>query len=419
IDPNVDVVVFQEAFDPFPRSQELVPGMEAQGFIYNSGILNDYLPFNGGVIIFSRFPIEATDEYDFLLCGPNSGDCFANKGVMYAKVNKLGKAYHIFGTHMDAGGATEDLVAKNLQFAEMRDFIAAQNIPSGEPALYGGDFNVSPLHGDNLFPNMLDSLDPLIPDYYGFQNSTMGTDTGRIIDNFWVDRRHLLPLELRNEIVTLRGIEDDMWDISDYSDHRTVLARFSFPDLAHSALDTTICTGDNYKLEVTGSGVPLTYQWMHNGLPIFGETNDHYWIAGADSADAGAYACRVQYLTDAGNLTDAVNQLFHPNGPENIVAEAMLGDWNIEVECPVAAVEAVFGRVDIYPNPVKDELRVEVGNLPGKTELEVRDIMGRVMLQKVMRQEQMTVEMGDFPAGTYLLRLKGKKGEMVRRLVVE
>jgi hypothetical protein len=27
----------------------------------------------------------------------------ANKGIKYARVNKLGKRYHLFGTHMDAG----------------------------------------------------------------------------------------------------------------------------------------------------------------------------------------------------------------------------------------------------------------------------------------------------------------------------
>ena len=61
---------------------------------------------------------------------------------------------------MDAGSDQPDLDAKNSQMGEIRDFIAAQNIPENEAVIYGGDFNVSPIHIANQYTNMLDSLDP-------------------------------------------------------------------------------------------------------------------------------------------------------------------------------------------------------------------------------------------------------------------
>ena len=152
ISPYQDVVAFMEAFDDGPREDDLAPAMEAAGFPYRTSILNapGLIPFptNGGVIIFSRWPIEADAEIDFELCGEAASDCFANKGVKYALVNKLGKKYHIFATHMDAGSGLDDIEARRSQMAEIRDMIADLNIPEGEAVVFGGVFNNQPAGGD-------------------------------------------------------------------------------------------------------------------------------------------------------------------------------------------------------------------------------------------------------------------------------
>ncbi|HHG83274.1 MAG TPA: hypothetical protein ENJ82_00870, partial [Bacteroidetes bacterium] len=406
MNPFQDVVIIQEAFDPVARIPELTPGMQAQGFNYNSGILNNYFPFNGGVIIYSRWPIETTAEYDFALCGPNSGDCFANKGIKYVRINKLGKKYHVFGTHLDAGSGPDDLAAKNLQFAEMRDFIAAQNIPANEPVIYGGDFNVSPISSNNLYANMLDSLHPILPDYMGFHCSTMALDTGKIIDNCWADPRYLLPLEAENEIINLRSIEDDMWDLSELSDHRTCLGRFVYPDIQFEKLDTALCLGDTLFLSVS-SDIFLTYQWFHDGQAIPFATGPSFQVYFQDTTATGQYTCQVSYSITRGMLTDPVNHLFFSNGPQTHVANLELALANIELDmpCGVFVPEATFGQVSLYPNPAQNHLTLKLEHLPGRSDLTLRDFSGHVFLRKRGIQMKTELSLAGIPTGLYLLQL--------------
>jgi len=105
ISPYQDVVIFQEVFLGFIEEENLTPVMESFGFEFNSTILNNpelpevTAPSNGGVIIYSKWPIEEATNYQFTTCVSGSADCLAAKGVKHAKINKLGKVYHVFGTH--------------------------------------------------------------------------------------------------------------------------------------------------------------------------------------------------------------------------------------------------------------------------------------------------------------------------------
>lgn len=417
MDPDLDVVVIEEAFDPFPRDQDLTPAMQAQGFIYDTGILNDYFPFNGGVIIYSRWPIEVTDEYDFQLCGPTSGDCFANKGIKYAKINKLGKSYHIFGTHMDAGSDPDDLIAKNLQFAEMRDFIGAQDIAPNEPAIYCGDFNVRATSID-LFNNMLDSLNPLLPEYQGYWSSTMSTDTGSIIDHAWLDRRYLIPMVATNEILTLRSIEDDMWEISDLSDHRTSWGRFSFPDIEFEPVDTSLCPGDGITFSVAASGAAFSYQWHFNGTPISGATGPDLVLTNIQSPDIGNYSCMVSYQAIHGTKSDPVNILFYPNGPDTVSAALDLEGWAVNLDCGVATEDEAAGKIQLFPNPTSGELRLEIIDLPPDGSLRIRDAHGVIMVEKDIKGKQIAIDLSSLSPGIYLTEIKAGNELITRKVVV-
>ena len=271
-----DVVAFSEVFDTSPREDHLVPAMEAAGFPYRTTILNDPglipFPWNGGVMIFSRWPIETEDEIDFAECGQAAQDCLANKGVKYAQVNKLGKKYHVFGTHMDAGGGTDDVFARRTQMAETRDFISDLDIPEGEPVIFGGDFNTEPVGSDMDYQAFLDTMNPIIPEHIGFYESNFNDDFARIIDHAWGDRTHLVPTTITNEIITLRSLDPILWDISEFSDHRCVLGRYTYPDISKIGGDTLICPGENLTLSVETT-YPVTYQWKKDGVELNGETN--------------------------------------------------------------------------------------------------------------------------------------------------
>ena len=404
--PYQDVIIMEEAFDPIPRLFNLEPAMQAAGFNYNSGILNDYLPFNGGVIIFSRWPIEFTDEYDFELCGPSSQDCLANKGIMYARINKLGKRYHIFGTHFDAGSDSLDLAAKNLQYAEMRDFIAAQNISPIEAVIMGGDLNTSPIDGHRLYLNMMDSLDPVVPFYTGFQNSTMRTDTGDIIDHVFTDHRHLLPLEHQVSIETFRSIDDVLWDLSDFSDHRSAVARFRFPDITITPGDLNLCPGDSFGYHITSS-IPLTYQW-YQGSNTLANTTPNYVVNASTLPDAGQYQCQLGYTHTYGTATDPVNSLFYPGGPitRNFTGRPTAGQVAVDQAfCPVSTSETALATVKIYPNPTQDILYAErSGNLKPCT-WTLYTPLGQTCKSGTWSGAQMEIPLQGLPSGLYTLQI--------------
>lgn len=417
ISPYQDVVVFEEAFDILPRLLNLIPAMEAEGFVYNSGILNDYLPFNGGVITFSRWPIETTAEYDFELCGPNSQDCLANKGIMYTRINKLGKKYHVFGTHFDAGSDSLDLEAKNLQYAEMRDFIAAQNIPSSEPVIFGGDFNTSPLNDHNLYNNLHDSLHPFVPVYGGFPNSTMRLDTGDIIDHIMLDARHLLPIDARVNIETFRSVDPILWSLSDFSDHRAAVGRFEFPDLEVIGGDMQLCPGDGMAFSSTAN-IPVTRQWYHNGstLPII---SPGFSIPSVANQDSGLYELEMRYNLTAGLANDVVNQLFYPNGPQTFNITARLYAGNIEIGpqfCPISASPELNVEFRLFPNPANDYLNIERSQIDGILHWKIYNLQGMEVLSGRSNSSLTQIELKDLSAGTYMLSIVNQRSKVYHGL---
>ena len=76
--------------------------------------------------------------------------------------------------------------------------------------------------------------------------------------------------------------------------------------------------------------------------------------------------------------------------------------------------------IEVYPNPAKDKLTVELGNnqLNIKT-LELTDVMGRVLAQvSAGKQTTLTLPTDKLPAGVYLLRCKGDTTE-TRRVTIQ
>jgi len=408
--PNQDVVVFCEAFDDGPRVDHLIPSMTAAGFAYRTEILNEptgIIPFpvNGGVIVFSRWPIEMEDEIDFSLCGQSSSDCLSNKGVKYARINKLGKRYHVFGTHMDAGGDADDLLAKRQSYRELREFIAQLNIPMSEPVIYGGDFNTSPNHGD-LYTDMLDSLATIRPMHIGYYESNFSDEVGRIIDHAWADKGYLLPLEVTNEVITVRSIDPILWDISEFSDHRCVLGRFAYPDISTNVSDTVICPGEDLTLRVF-SDIGLEYRWLKNGVELQGEHAQELVLTDALESQSGHYVCEISYEMIYGNWTDTLATLFYPNGPEQVAANIPLGFGEIIIDealCHVSVSEHEQRSFQVFPNPTTGPFTVASNTPLTGVPYRVMDASGRTVVTGNLNAEQ-TIDVNGASSGVYTIEL--------------
>jgi len=126
---GLDVAVFQEAFCDLGRPV-LLAAMYKKGFIYSTGLANRMIgseemgTLNSGVCIVSRHPIETWDFSRFH--DAVGDDALADKGVIYARINKNGAKIHIFGTHTQAWQERDHAVCRGKQFNQMSEFIAAQ-----------------------------------------------------------------------------------------------------------------------------------------------------------------------------------------------------------------------------------------------------------------------------------------------------
>lgn len=422
ISPYEDVVCFQELMDEEARMDNLIPGMVAAGFPFYTVVLN-YDPryvTNGGVIFFSRWPIERTQDWQYTACGPASEDCAAIKGVQYIKINKLGVNYHLFGTHMDAGSQQPDLDARRIQMGEIRRFIAAQNIPQHEAVIFGGDLNISPFTSQNQFQGILDSLNPFLPNFTGFYSSTDGNSyPGKIIDHLWNFKDYLVPLEATNYIVTFKSIDDRMWEQSWLGDHRPVLGRFVYPDITLTREPSAICPGDSLGLSVTTT-LPTTFTWQKDGQTLNNTTNEILYYP-AVASDGGTYNCEINYTSTTGNPADSLNRFFHLNGPDTVNVDLNIAFGNIAVDsvlCLLGVKDVNKLDAKVYPNPATDNLTIEVPNRNGPFSISISNIQGKVIIYEKTNSQVCNLSVGHLPAGVYLLNIANVNATITTRIMI-
>jgi len=232
---DFDAILIQEVFDNSARAtllEQLAPEYPYQTAVVDlPNLLED-----GGIMIVSRWPIEYSRQMTWNDC--NTPDCLANKGVMYARINKLGKKYHLFSTHQQAFNGNDDIAVRNLQMQQFSAFIDAQNIPLDEAVIFGGDMNVDK-HTNKLneYNNMLSIFNASEPTYIGHVNSWdkyanhyigLGSEEPEYLDYVLADDDYLIPYEQSNTVWVLRSNHNDMWNIHDLSDHFGIHGRFVY-----------------------------------------------------------------------------------------------------------------------------------------------------------------------------------------------
>lgn len=196
---------------------------------------NSILNVNGGILIFSKFPILKKYQYVFQT-QINSAEGLSNRGAVYAVIQKNNKKYHVFGTHTASeqpnypGRATRE-----KQFTEIRNFKNYFNIPTTEPVIYAGDMNVeytltdeylkmkSLLNGVNnyLFNPLLDrgtySNQNTVVQYQGFKGYN---DT---LDYIFLANEHKQPVTISpTQRFTAKYFGGDI------SDHDPVYVKYAF-----------------------------------------------------------------------------------------------------------------------------------------------------------------------------------------------
>ncbi|MCC6540570.1 MAG: sphingomyelin phosphodiesterase [Bryobacterales bacterium] len=157
--PHIDVFVFQEAFDEIARGR-LQQKLSDAGFPYFTELPFAPLLDDAGVYIQSKYPIETSSLIPFPAGMCDGADCLAAKGVAYARINKLGRRYHVFGTHLQAG---DHASTRQSQLREMRAYRNLMGIRAGEPVVLAGDFNIDMETDVSNYNYMLSALEASFP----------------------------------------------------------------------------------------------------------------------------------------------------------------------------------------------------------------------------------------------------------------
>lgn len=183
--PDLDVVVFQEAFLGGCISKMSVRDtMAYYGFAYSTptvGALTHERDYesatltltNGGVFLVSRWEIVEHKSFVYTNFTYMTADHIARKGVMYAKIRKgNGTMYHVFTTHMQAQDGPEEDFTRLQQAGEFSDFIKAMKIPANERVIFAGDFNADRVNNSQHVEKIRETLDAIIPPTRGSMDAT-------------------------------------------------------------------------------------------------------------------------------------------------------------------------------------------------------------------------------------------------------
>lgn len=132
--------------------------------------------------------------------------------------------------------------------------------------------------------------------------------------------------------------------------------------------------------------VPFTegVQWYLNGDAVVGAT-----AASFEATESGLYEVRVS----VGGCT-------------------YVGEY----ELLVTGIESIVGSIKIYPNPVKNELIVEVSDARESIHLELSNMLGQVCgSAKILKQG--VLDMSDLPGGVYTIKITYRDQVMTKRIM--
>ncbi|KAG0359555.1 hypothetical protein BG005_000594 [Podila minutissima] len=245
-----DILVVEECFDNAPCKilrdgllaeypyQTPTVGATSGGTMRWSSTSGSMGPgINGGVVIFSKWPIKEQHQYIFKhYCG---SDGLSNKGFAQVILDYKGTNLHIYGTHMqsdDIGcrwGQAAQQRARNLEFWQM--YIDDTMVPANELIILAGDFNIE--RNSAEFDSFLTNFGVDQPvSYFGHPHTLDSADNSiarakkgpsEYLDYVLLDKKHRAGVKSLTQTVLREKTADfqiGSGTYNDYSDHYPVRA---------------------------------------------------------------------------------------------------------------------------------------------------------------------------------------------------
>ena len=142
---------------------------------------------------------------------------------------------------------------------------------------------------------------------------------------------------------------------------------------------------------LTANQSSATYQWINcdTSSPISGATSQSYI-----PTVSGNYAVEIT----SGTCTELSNCIqFDTLGLDSFLAS----------------------EVKVFPNPVSTDLYIEIANNTNTVALDLFDVSGKIVLQKAVSNESISLNMKNLPQGVYFLKISSSKKTGTYKIVKE
>ncbi len=140
-DQNIDVIVFQEAFDH--KARNIIWKGLKEKFPYQTGApkRKRFYRLSTGVFIISKLPLNVKDDIFFSISG--SIECFASKGAILVDLIKNNHKVQIIGTHLQSadGRKVSGQQIRQIQYEEIKNKLMIPHTETGVPQFLVGDLN--------------------------------------------------------------------------------------------------------------------------------------------------------------------------------------------------------------------------------------------------------------------------------------
>ncbi len=166
----------------------------------------------------------------------------------------------------------------------------------------------------------------------------------------------------------------------------SVLTVNALPVIKVVSTKSLICRGESTTLTASGA---LSYQWQHNGSAI--------------NPTIVSPTLMTIYAVSGTDTNDCVNK----------------GSVSVLVSSCVGIEEAGVSRqeINLYPNPASNSITIQTAD--NSFSLELRDILGRIILSRNFEQSFADVDVSALPSGTYSYSIKTpgglRQGKLIKR----
>mgnify|MGYP003376781596 FL=1 len=94
-------------------------------------------------------------------------------------------------------------------------------------------------------------------------------------------------------------------------------------------------------------------------------------------------------------------------------------DYIVHIILPVGINETILNQVSVYPSPVKEQIRINLGQLKGHTLISVVNLMGQTILEKsTENQIETSFDCSSVSNGVYFVRIENSLGSITRKILV-